>query len=62
MKIVRKKNGFTIRCNDGEFEMLEQAVADLNVRALRGNGKNAHTRRTKGGPVMRIDADKRGDE
>lgn len=61
MKVVRKKNGYTLRCNDGEFEMLQQAVQDLNVKSLRGNGKNAYSRRIKGGDLLRVDQDKRGE-
>lgn len=63
MKITRRKNGYSIRCNDGDFAMLQTLVGatpdDAAKRMLTGDAKAAHTRRTKGGDLLRIDRDDR---
>ena len=35
MKITRKQNGYTIRCNDGEFAMLDQLISATAPDAAR---------------------------
>lgn len=60
MKVTRKKNGFTIRCNDSEFEALQRLVVlGEGAGKLQGNAKNGYTRRTKGGDFLRVDVDNR---
>lgn len=64
MKITRRKNGYSIRCNDGDFAMLKALVdatpVDAAKRMLTENAKASHTRRLKGGDdILRIDVDNR---
>lgn len=60
MKVTRKRNGFTIRCNDSEFEALQRFVEiSEGAGKLQGHAKNGYTRRVKGGNFLRIDEDKR---
>ncbi len=63
MKVTRKRNGYVIRCSDGEFDALK-AMTDggLTPKALSGSAKNGHTRRVKGGEFLRIDIDNRDRE
>lgn len=61
MRITRKANGYTLRCNDSEFEALQTLVGSVEApsRLLRGNAKNGYTRRTKDGAFLRVDINKR---
>ena len=60
MKVTRKRNGYVIRCSDGEFDAIKALteVPDAG-KQLSGNAKNGHTRRVKGGDFLRIDTDNR---
>lgn len=58
MKVVKKKNGYTIICTDGEFEAL-RVFSELpeGRKQLSGNARNGHTRRIKEGKFLRVDVD-----
>lgn len=62
MFVVRKRSGYTIRCTEGDFAMLEALLdatpADAQRRILKGTAKASHTRRIKGGALLRIDEDR----
>lgn len=65
MKITHRKSGVSIRCSNSDFAALQALVAageasDPRKRFLSGNAKSAYTRRTKDGPLLRADVDKRG--
>lgn len=65
MKIVRRKNGYSIRCSDGEFDALRTMVdyldanLDIHKQLLSGGGRAGYTRRTAGGKFLRVDVDNR---
>lgn len=69
MKIVRLKKGYRITLSDSEFDLISGLVDD-GIMTYRGDDsayeayisaaqKSAWTRREKGGPLMRVDEDRR---
>lgn len=57
MKVKKTKSGYALKCTPSEFEMLQQLDAIADAKFLKGDGKAAYTRRTKGGALFRIDQD-----
>lgn len=60
MKVTRKRNGYVIRCSDGEFDAIKAMTGAPDARKhLTGNAKNGYTRRVKNGEFLRVDIDNR---
>lgn len=66
MKITRKKHGYTLRCNDTEFQALQQIVlvsdvlATHGVKVLSGRAAAAHSRaQSQNGSFLAVTDDKR---
>lgn len=56
MHVTRKRTGYTIRCTDGDFAALQALTSGATPT---GMAKGAVTRRTAGGELLRVDADRR---
>lgn len=63
MRITRHNNCYLIRCTEHEFKILELANAQMAMDpgfSLPSSGlRRSWSRRTKDGPFLRIDRDKR---
>ena len=71
MKVIKRKNGYSIRCNDGDFALLQGIVAmaenaqDVLVKNLPAIAKTSYTRRCgkkHEQELLRIDEDRRAAE
>ena len=61
MKITKLKNGYRIKCSEGDFALLDTLLnltpVEVLKRKLEGGAKGAYTRRTNGGDLFRVDVD-----
>jgi hypothetical protein len=62
MKITLLQNGAKIRLSDHELEIFKQAIQGFSPLVLHDTGlRRSWSRRTSGGPFMRIDENRRTD-